>query len=161
MLSSWYTASLIKRMCMKLSRYTTAARDRVKICHGIKKWQEHAAHSMSILKSKKEELHFFFPLLANTKSQHALFVAYDCPDWITTERACKISPVRRVEPRITPWIHIGCESRSLRGGWSILHAFTSILARWTRLTRDQLRVHARQLVGRGFHCTPYLAHILY
>ena len=51
-----------------------AARDQVKPWH-----QEHAVHLMVILKSKKEGLHRFIPLLANAKSQATSFVAYD---WI-------------------------------------------------------------------------------
>ena len=66
--------------------------------------QEHAAHLMVILKSRKEELHWFFPLLANTKSQAMhIFVVYDY-------RSSKISPVRFVEPHIiflnTQWLQI-------------------------------------------------------
>ena len=65
------------------------------------------------VKEGRATLFFFLPL-ANTKSQHASFVAYDCPDWITTEGTCNL-----------------------------------------------VRTDARRLVGRGFHCIPYLAHILY
>ena len=82
-----------------------------------KPWhQEHAAHSMVILKSKKEELHRFFPLVANTKSHWATsFAAYD---W--TISPSKTSPIWRIEPHISPWVHNGCKSQSLREGWSLL-----------------------------------------
>ena len=50
-----------------------AARDRL----GEPWYQEHAVHLIVILKSNKEELHRFFPLLANTKSQASSLVAYD------------------------------------------------------------------------------------
>ena len=110
---------------------------------------------------KERRVTLFSPLLANTKSQHASFVAYDCSDWITTEEACKISSIRRLEPGY-PFEYTLAASHGL---------FEEDGAFWFYVSTCQVnasntiycvvRTHARRLVGRGFHCFPYLAHILY
>ena len=106
MLPSWYTSSLVKLLC-------TCWRQEIE----WKPWhQEHTAYTMVILESKKEELHEFFSLEANIKSQDTFFMAYD---WTT--RPGKISPCSmNWEPHLSPWKHNGCKSRPLRGGWSLL-----------------------------------------
>ena len=75
-----------------------AARGRVKTMVP----REHAVHLMVTLKSNKEELHKFSCFY---RSQFSSFAAYD-----RKTRPSKISPVRRVEPRISEGVYTaGCE----------------------------------------------------
>ena len=83
-LSSWYTASFVKRMCIKRAHDGQQEIE-------WKRW--HIAHLMVILMSTKEELHsFFFPHFWLTQSSQATpFTAY--------------SPI--------PWTHNGAENYAL------------------------------------------------
>ena len=67
---------------------------------------------MVILKSKEEELHWFF-WLAQCHKPH--------PSQLTTALLGLVKfTVQRIEPCISPWNHNGCESLSLWEGWSLL-----------------------------------------
>ena len=93
----------------------------------------------------KEELH---------RCSHFWLTQSHKPLWLIT--SSKLFTAQHIEPCISPWLYNGCESRSLQGGWSLL------ILRWylpgERIWRST--AHSCLPVGRGFHCIPYLAHIL-
>ena len=75
--------------------------------HGIKSTQ-HTRWSYWSQKKKS-----YVALLCNKQSQPTSFMAYK------TTIDSKISPIRRMEPCISPRIHISCESQSLWGEWAL------------------------------------------
>ena len=62
--------------------YCACALNRVQMAARDPWHQEHPAHLMVILKSKKEELLRFFLLLASKKSQATSFAVYDWLDYL-------------------------------------------------------------------------------
>ena len=120
--------SFIKRMC---NRVHDAARWWWEV--EWKPWyQEHAVHLMVTLKWNKEELHRFSCFY---RSQFSSFADYD-----RNTRPSKISPVQRIEPRISPWVLIKCrlqvtvcsrrmESSDLLGAY-LLTTYTLLYPQW-------------------------------